>query len=64
MDAMLISSSLPSNMCGEGVLSACFISNRIPHKKRWKKPFELWKDNVPNLNYFKMWGCLARVLLS
>lgn len=33
MDAMLIKLGLTSHMWGEGSLSACYVSNRIPHKK-------------------------------
>ena len=48
---------------GEAILSACHIQNRIPHKKTSKTPYELWKGHVPNLKYFKVWGCLAKVII-
>lgn len=35
----------------------------MPHKKLDKTPYELWKGNPPNLNYLKVWGCLAKVAL-
>ena len=41
MNVMLISSGLPSNMWGEGILSACHVLNRVPHKKIRKTPYEL-----------------------
>ena len=41
MNAMLISSGLPSNMWGEAILSACHVLNRVPHKKIRKTPYEL-----------------------
>ena len=63
MNAMLVSSAAPNNLWGEALLSACFLQNRIPHKKTQKTPYELWKGSVPNLNYLKVWGCLAKVLL-
>ena len=63
MNAMLVSSAAPNNLWGEALLSACFLQNRIPHKKTQKTPYELWKGFVPNLNYLKVWGCLAKVLL-
>ena len=63
MNAMLISSGLPDNMWGEAVLTACFILNRVPHKKLDQTPYELWKGYAPNLNYLKVWGCLAKVAL-
>ena len=63
MNAMLVSSAAPNNLWGEALLSACFVQNRIPHKKTQKTPYDLWKGFVPNLNYLKVWGCLAKVLL-
>ena len=63
MNAMLVSSAAPNNLWGEALLSACFLQNRIPHKKTQKTPYELWKGFVPNLQYLKVWGCLAKVLL-
>ncbi|KAA0055836.1 ty1-copia retrotransposon protein [Cucumis melo var. makuwa] len=63
MNAMLLSSGLSDNMWGEAVLSACFILNRIPHKRLDKTPYELWKGHAPNLSYLKVWGCLAKVPL-
>ncbi|KAL0385036.1 UNVERIFIED_CONTAM: Retrovirus-related Pol polyprotein from transposon TNT 1-94 [Sesamum radiatum] len=61
MNAMLLSSGMPDNMWGEAVLSACYILNRVPHKKLDKTPYELWKGFAPNLSYLKVWGCLAKV---
>ncbi|KAL0373734.1 UNVERIFIED_CONTAM: Retrovirus-related Pol polyprotein from transposon TNT 1-94 [Sesamum radiatum] len=48
-------------MWGEAVLSACYVLNRVPHKKLDKTPHELWKGFAPNLRYLKVWGCLAKV---
>jgi len=63
VNVMLISSGLPDNMLGEAVLNACFILNRIPHKKLDQTAYELWKAYVPNLSHLKAWGCLALVAL-
>lgn len=46
---------------GEAVLSACYILNRVPHKKLDKTSYELWKGFAPNLKFLKVWGCLAKV---
>ena len=54
MNAMLVSSRLSSNMWGEAILSACYIQNKVPHKKTGKTPYELWEGRKPNLKYFKM----------
>ena len=61
MNAMLLSSGLTDNMWGEAILSACYILNKVPHKKLDKTPYELWRGFAPNLNYLKVWGCLAKV---
>ncbi|KAL0404059.1 UNVERIFIED_CONTAM: Retrovirus-related Pol polyprotein from transposon TNT 1-94 [Sesamum radiatum] len=61
MNAMLLSSGMPDNMWGEAVLTACYILNRVPHKKLNKTPYELWKRFAPNFNHLKVWGCLAKV---
>ncbi|KAA0056672.1 ty1-copia retrotransposon protein [Cucumis melo var. makuwa] len=61
MNAMLLSFDVSDNMWGEAVLSACFVLNRIPHKRLDKTPYELWKGHAPNLSYLKVWGCLAKV---
>jgi len=63
MNAMLVSSGLSDNMWGKAVLTACFILNRVPDKKLDLTPYELWKGYAPNLNYLKVWGCLAKVTL-
>ena len=54
MNALLGSSGLPDNMWGEAVLSACYILNKVSHKKLDKTPYELWKGHPPNLKYLKV----------
>ena len=61
MNALLNSSGLPQNLWGEVVLTANFILNRVPHRKTQQTPYEKWKGIMPNLNYLKVWGCLAKV---
>ena len=63
MNAMLVSSSLSSNIWGEAILSTCYILNKVPHKKTDKSPYELQEKRKPNLEYLKVWGCLAKVML-
>jgi hypothetical protein len=53
MNAMLVSSELPTNMWGEAILSTCHIQNKVPHKKTSKTPYELWegrKCSAPDFN--------------
>ncbi|KAL4034931.1 hypothetical protein IC575_003604 [Cucumis melo] len=61
MNVMLLSSGLSDNMCGEAVLSACFVLDRLIHKRLDKTPYELWKGHVPNIFYLKVRECLAKV---
>ena len=61
MNALLLSFGLPQNLWGEAVLIATQILNRVPYSKTQIIPYEKWKGRKPNLNYFKVWGCLAKV---
>ena len=61
MNAMLINSGMSNNMWGEAILIACYILNKVPHKRLDKTPYEMWKGHPPNLKFLKMWGCLAKV---
>ncbi|KAE8666786.1 hypothetical protein F3Y22_tig00112491pilonHSYRG00280 [Hibiscus syriacus] len=61
MNSLLISSGLSDNMWGEAILSVTHILNGVPHKKLDSTPYELWKGYAPNLQYLKVWGCLAKV---
>ena len=61
MNALLNSSGLPQNLWVEAVLKVNFIINRVPHRKTQQTPYEKWKGRMPNLNYLKVWGCLAKV---
>ena len=49
MNAMLISSGMPTNMWGEAILSGCYVPNQVPCKNLDKTPYELWKGYKPNL---------------
>jgi len=60
---MLLISEHHDNMWGEAILSACYILNRVPHKKLGQTPYELWKGYAQNLSFLRVWGCLAKVSL-
>jgi hypothetical protein len=62
-NAMLVSCGAKKNLWGEAVLIENYVLNRIPHKKTLLTHFELWKKYKPNLDYFRVWGCLAYVRL-
>ena len=50
-------------MWEEAILSVFHIQNKEPHKKTGNTPYELWEWHQPNLEYLKVWGCLAKVML-
>ena len=59
VNAMLMHSELPFNLWGEALLPACHLYNIIPLKKTSISPYEAWKDRKPNIEYFRVWGCVA-----
>nr|GEW42031.1 gibberellin receptor GID1B-like [Tanacetum cinerariifolium] len=56
---MLNQSGLPINLWGEALLAACHIHNRITSHVISMSPYELWNGRKLNLDYFRVWGCLA-----
>ncbi|KAL2243797.1 UNVERIFIED_CONTAM: Retrovirus-related Pol polyprotein from transposon TNT 1-94 [Sesamum indicum] len=60
---LLLTSGLPKYLRGEALNTACHILNRVPLKHNTSTPFELWKGRKPSLKYFRVWGCLAKVLV-
>ena len=41
MNVMFTSSNAPDNLWSESLLTACFLQNRIPHKKTGNTSYEL-----------------------
>ena len=60
---MLIESHAPLNFLGEAILLACYVLNRVPHKKSKLTHFELWEGYKTSLGYLRVWDCLAFVRL-
>ena len=59
INSMLINSNLLNDLWGEALLTACHLHNRIPSMKTHVSPYEVWKNRKPNLDYLRVWGCLA-----
>jgi hypothetical protein len=59
VNAMLLNAKLPNNLWDEALLTACYIHNRVLYKKLNISPYEAWNGRKPNLNYFKVWGCVT-----
>ena len=54
---------LPHYLWAEATNTACYIINRIfLPKKLSKTPFELYHSRIPNISYFKVFGCKYFVL--
>ncbi|KAJ9547395.1 hypothetical protein OSB04_019938 [Centaurea solstitialis] len=59
VNCMLNQSGLPTNLWGEALLTACYIHNRITSRVIPTSPYELWKGRKPEIDYMKVWGCVA-----
>ncbi|GBN47610.1 Retrovirus-related Pol polyprotein from transposon TNT 1-94 [Araneus ventricosus] len=56
----LIQSKLPLSFLAEEIANANYTKNRLPSKSlQGKSPYELWHGRVPNIDYFKTFGCEA-----
>ena len=64
MNAMLISSGMSEDMWGDALLSANFVQNLIPRKGKDKTPYELWTGIKPSYKRLRVWGCLAKVVVT
>ena len=57
VNSMLSYSGLSDGFCGEAVLTACYILNRVPMKKnKVITPYELWYKRKPNPCHLRVWG--------
>nr|GEU89080.1 ribonuclease H-like domain-containing protein [Tanacetum cinerariifolium] len=63
VNAMLISSSLSQDIWGEAIITATYLLNKIPCKKKEEAPYELWMGRKPSYQYLRVWGCLANVVV-
>nr|GEX85960.1 hypothetical protein [Tanacetum cinerariifolium] len=54
---------LSQGLCGEAMLTACYLLKRVSNKRNMITPYELWTKRKPNLNYLRVWGCRALVKL-
>ncbi|GKB80231.1 retrovirus-related pol polyprotein from transposon TNT 1-94 [Tanacetum coccineum] len=61
--AMLISSGMSQDMCGEAIMTATYLLNKIPRKDKEETPYELWMGRKPSYQYLLVWGCLAKVVV-
>ncbi|TYJ98809.1 gag/pol protein [Cucumis melo var. makuwa] len=62
--SMMSYAQLPSSFWGYAVETTVHILNNVPSKSVSETPFELWRGRKPSLSHFKIWGCLAHVLVT
>ena len=63
-NAMLIESGAHLHFWCKAILIACYVLNRVLHKKSHTTPFEMWKWHKSNLGYLRVWDCLVYVRLT
>jgi len=61
--SMLHEYGLPKYFWAEAVNTACYVLNRVLIRPSLDKtPYELWHDKIPNIGYFKVFGCKCFIL--
>ncbi|KAA0063887.1 gag/pol protein [Cucumis melo var. makuwa] len=48
----------------KNVETVVHILNNVPSNSVSETPFELWRGRKPSLSHFRIWGCLAHVLVT
>ena len=62
VNSMLVSSGAPQNLWGGSSFNCkLYFKQSIP-QETWSISFELWYGRASSYYFFKMWGCLAKVL--
>ena len=59
INVMILSAKLPLNLWRYALLTAYHVHSRIHSKKIKVSSYELWNRRKPNLDFIKVWGCLA-----
>ena len=58
---MLLSSGAPENLLGKIFFLPVLFSIGFPQRDSDVTPYERWKERTPNIQFFKVRGCLAKV---
>lgn len=59
LNFILVNVKFLTSLWEEALLIACYIYNRIPSRKLKVYPYKLWNKTKSNLNYLRVWDCLA-----
>ena len=56
--SMLADSGVSQKLWAEAINTACYSQNRsLIHKHFDKTPYEIFNGKIPNISYFKIFGC-------
>ena len=59
---MLHAKKIPLRFWAEAIHTSVYIINRVYlHLGTKQTPYELWKGKVPNIKYFKVFGCTCYI---
>ncbi|KAA0062742.1 gag/pol protein [Cucumis melo var. makuwa] len=62
--SMLSFAQLSDSFLGYALETTIYILNNVPSKSFSERPHELWKGRKGSLHHFRIWGCLAHVLVQ
>jgi hypothetical protein len=58
--AMLHHAGMSQGFWETAVATACHLYNRTPTRSnKWRTPLELWNGTIPNVSYYRVYGCKA-----
>lgn len=60
---MLFDAKMPTKFWAEAVVTAAFITNRLPSQENKMSPEEIWSKKRPELSGLRVFGCKAMALI-
>lgn len=61
--AMIHGRNISQRFWAEAISTACYIVNCVYVKPGTQTtPYEIWKEETPNLSYFHVFGCVCYIL--
>jgi transposase InsO family protein len=58
--AMLHHAGMSQGFWETAVVTACHLYNRTPTRSnKWRTPLELWNGTIPDVSYYRVYGCKA-----
>jgi len=57
---MMLHANVPSKLWAEAISTACHVRNRLPSTSlQGDTPYSVWKGQKPNVDYMRVFGCVA-----